>query len=594
MRSTITFLLTLSICLNSLFAQQDLGKENLEFDEQKDQHFVPGELLLTFSSFDKSKGILQNSKVVSAQDERLDRLLKKYQVWELNGIPTIDSMFLIRCEGCDAKSLQRELSDLNGIFKYVELNYVYELINYSGLSVSPNDPVSNQSLLNQISAQPAWDLSKGDNSVVGLIDQTGNGLTNQDITPKVLSNQNLSGYTSTSHGHWMGGLIGAATNNNLGIPSIGYNAKLRTYNIGTNSSAVTSQHMASAVNQARLNGVNVINMSFTWSNSGSLKDAVDYAKQSGITVVTAAGNDSYNGGCSSSSVICITSVDQNDAHAPTNNKSNSAVDLSAPDRGYQTLGPGGTNIQGMFRGTSQSTALVSGTAALMYHLYPNITPYQVEQFLECSADDISNVSNNGTTYNGLIGSGRLNVYRAVEQVKILLGSISGPIYVSPNNDYNYSVPYYSGVNYTWSVSGAATLVYGQYSNSVYVRTASSASTYQVQCTIKKGDCSQTKSFVSFNDGNKVSSFQVKTYPNPTSGDFTAAVVEVQDVDDDSKNNDTGRANARFELYDPFGQLVRSVQSRSQAQIQMANLKKGFYTLRVTRDNESIVQRIELR
>ncbi|TXI82938.1 MAG: hypothetical protein E6Q38_04365 [Crocinitomicaceae bacterium] len=63
-----------------------------------------------------------------------------------------------------------------------------------------------------------------------------------------------------------------------------------------------------------------------------------------------------------------------------------------------------------YGGTSQSTPLVSGTAALMYSVNPCLVSNLVQDILKNTTDPIVDAQN----YPGVVGTGRLNAYKAVK------------------------------------------------------------------------------------------------------------------------------------------------------------------------------------
>ncbi|HEX5970436.1 MAG TPA: S8 family serine peptidase [Gemmatimonadaceae bacterium] len=202
------------------------------------------------------------------------------------------------------------------------------------------------------------------------------------------------------------------------------------------------------------NGADVINMSLGgWFKKAAYPGQVaafnkimNYAKQQGVTIVVAAGNDGNNldtqqniaikdasGNivdrihvpsffatyCDATHVICVSASRMNDVPASYTNYGRSAVDVAAPGgdsgewvyalcpqtslvfncrNGYYTLG---------VAGTSQATPHVSGLAALMVQRYGR-KPSQVKNAIRQSADDVGEPGN-----DPYFGAGRINVARAV-------------------------------------------------------------------------------------------------------------------------------------------------------------------------------------
>jgi len=97
------------------------------------------------------------------------------------------------------------------------------------------------------------------------------------------------------------------------------------------------------------------------------------------------------------------------------------TDISIPNRGYNTgdisMGdPAGLYDNG-FSGTSSSTPLAAGIAALMLSVNPDLTQDLVRQFLQATADKIgANYNDNG--WNKEYGYGRVNAYEAVKAAAV--------------------------------------------------------------------------------------------------------------------------------------------------------------------------------
>ncbi len=119
----------------------------------------------------------------------------------------------------------------------------------------------------------------------------------------------------------------------------------------------------------------VINMSFsTTSPSAQLQAAITYAKQHNVFCIASAGNDGkrelvYPAGYSGA--IGVGSVNPSDLRSVFSNFDVPSARTSAPGEALVTTYPGG-NYAGVW-GSSFSSALVSGTVALMAQLNPRIS-----------------------------------------------------------------------------------------------------------------------------------------------------------------------------------------------------------------------------
>lgn len=154
------------------------------------------------------------------------------------------------------------------------------------------------------------------------------------------------------------------------------------------------------------NGADVMNMSFNYTSySPELAKAIRYASSKGVISVASAGNDgqetvTYPGGFVG--VIDVASTSNNDIQSVFTNYGAPPVWLAAPGEGVVTTYPWNTYAAGW--GTSFSTPLVAGTAALMMGAHGNCPALLVPVGL-ARADWISNPD---------LGFGRLDTYRAVQ------------------------------------------------------------------------------------------------------------------------------------------------------------------------------------
>jgi hypothetical protein len=150
--------------------------------------------------------------------------------------------------------------------------------------------------------------------------------------------------------------------------------------------------------------------------SGSVLDAARRFRQAGGLVVVAAGNNGVQLSYSDfADLVVVGATDPSDVVTSYSNYGN-LIDLVAPGSTFTTGSTLGSQIYGNASGTSVATPYVSGAAALMFSLNSNLTPTQVENYLESAADDRGPAG-----WDNRYGWGRLNVENAL----IAAGGTSG-------------------------------------------------------------------------------------------------------------------------------------------------------------------------
>lgn len=286
-----------------------------------------------------------------------------------------------------------------------------------------NDSYQNIYLNN---GEDAW--SNPNNPLTGNgIDDDGNGLVddwkgwNFD-----LNNNNSRGVFF--HGTWVAGIIGAKTNNSLGVAGVagGFSnegAKILTLNIGQyvpNSLAV-----ADAILYAGASGCKVINLSISIGYSPAIFDAIDYAYNFyGAIIVVSSGNsglDAMPFPASHPLVIGVGATTQNDTKANFSN-SGSSLFITAPGVDIYSTGNNNTYSCGSNSncndGTSYSAPIVSGVIALMYSVNPCLTQEQVKNILKDTAEKVGNYNYqwnpDNLGHSVELGYGRINAFLAVQ------------------------------------------------------------------------------------------------------------------------------------------------------------------------------------
>ncbi|MER5636317.1 S8 family serine peptidase [Kitasatospora sp. NPDC002227] len=260
----------------------------------------------------------------------------------------------------------------------------------AGVPAASADQVRDaQWVINYFHMEQVWQISKGDGVIVAVIDSGVNG-TQADLAGSVLpgydpSGQGLDSHPTDRHGTTMAGhIVGHGHGDGAGVVGLAPGAKvLPIYK----STAANTDAVPEDIHWAVEHGAKVINMSVggTMSNP-RIGDALSYAAQHDVLVVASTGNSgtSLESPAREPGLLAVGATDKNNV-IWRNSNFGPQVMLAAPGVGIVGVGPCDGSQYCMADGTSDSTAFVSATAALVRAKFPNLTAGQVANRLVKSA-----------------------------------------------------------------------------------------------------------------------------------------------------------------------------------------------------------------
>lgn len=249
-----------------------------------------------------------------------------------------------------------------------------------------------------------------------------------DVADPSYSCATSSGFQPSSwHGTHISGIIGASTNNGIGVAGINQRSRIQHLRVLGTCGGRTSDE-ASAIRWAAglsVPGVpnnptpaRVINLSLGSASACEAieQDAINAATAAGAVVVVAAGNSGQNLATTSfapatcDNVITVTAVRSDGTRASYANYG-PPVDIAAPGGPtgiLSTMNAGSRSVDlsaagwtyGYKQGTSMSTPIVTGIVSLMLSVNPSLVSSQVEAILKQTARPFAG---GGTSCSSAVG-----------------------------------------------------------------------------------------------------------------------------------------------------------------------------------------------
>jgi serine protease len=287
---------------------------------------------------------------------------------------------------------------------------------------------SGQWALHKIEAQAAWDIHRGSTSVVVAVVDCGVDLNHPDLQNKLVAGRDVSDDDSNpdipnntfDHGTHVAGIVGAETNNSVGVASIGN--RIRIMPIKAQEDDGDADQIADGyegILWAAEHGADIINCSWGgYTYSSSNQDVINEANNVyGALVIAAAGNDNSftkHYPAAYIHVIAVASTTFDDLRSSFSNYGD-WVDICAPGSSIRSTVPGGSGYANK-NGTSMACPMVAGVCGLIKSCSGSYTPSQITNMVKNAANPIINA--NQPNYNGLLGTGRLDAYQALSAASV--------------------------------------------------------------------------------------------------------------------------------------------------------------------------------
>ena len=273
-----------------------------------------------------------------------------------NDLVNIDKYRRILSVKLNKNSKENVLEMVDKLMERSDVYYASPDYKMSTCSTYSNDTYSStQWALDNVNLPEAWDYNTGSSDVlVGIID-SGIDCTHPDLASKIeteycmsfddgLPNEESFPYDVTGHGTHVAGIIGAVSNNNIGITGSNWNVGLVSLRVVNDEGESNSSNIISAINYAQQEGIKILNLSMGFDSQNgfenNLYNMID--SYSGL-IVCAAGNDGidndgtttvYPASYDLDNILSVGAIDSNNQRSiwevGSSNYGLSSVDIYAP------------------------------------------------------------------------------------------------------------------------------------------------------------------------------------------------------------------------------------------------------------------------
>jgi subtilisin family serine protease len=300
-----------------------------------------------------------------------------------------------------------------------------------------------------IESVPAWDITRGDSSVVVAVLDTGIDSDHPEFAGRLLPgfdfvNNDSDPEDDHGHGSEVTGLLAANADNTFSVAGVDHYCSILPVKVLNQANRGSTFNLIRGLNFAA--GVDVISMSLIgYPPTSGLVSALQNARNAGSILIACAGNGgigdadvSFPG--ASPLTISVGASDRDDVRASFSG-TGSALDVLAPGVAVRTVRwNSAADASNPFTGCSAATPIVAGIATLLLSVDPTLSHSDIGNILATTAEDQVGPPDQDTPgRDNFYGHGRVNLFNALSALVI-----AAAIDIKPRSDPNSINPSLEG------------------------------------------------------------------------------------------------------------------------------------------------------
>lgn len=376
---------------------------------------------ITISAKDKVKSI----KPLGVEIVQVpDNISVKDYMQKLSTDPTIEYMepnYIRKVAMLEEDYSKNQLENLK---EYINSNIHQSMSPLKIFEAGFNDPdLKLQYGITSINAQNAWSITKGDESIIIAVVDTGVDLNHPDLEANLVKGYTtvkgtLSPNDDNGHGTHVSGVIGAIADNGIGVAGLAPKCKIMPIKVLSAKGDGNDSDIAEGIVWAIDHGAKVINLSLGGGGAGrTLENAMLYAYNSNVLVIAAMGNNGANVKnypAAYKNVVAVGASDVKNRIAPFSNYGD-WISVTAPGlKIYSTFPTYKVELSrynlstsyAILSGTSMSVPYVSALAALILSKNKNLSRAEVRKKIEQNTIDIDKKGFDESSGFGLIDASK--------------------------------------------------------------------------------------------------------------------------------------------------------------------------------------------